>query len=148
MFTFQYCWKYDFCDSKTQYFFSTQSIITIGIWHVKNVSRVYLQNVWNLLDQICKEKLSQNQWLSWAQCFQSLTPRARRPGYRCSPIRLDFGLPWFLVPLGLALNRTFCGRFSGLLIMWPAQRNLLVFMTFRAFELLNSLSSSWLFFFL
>jgi hypothetical protein len=51
------------------------------------------------------------------------------PDYRCSvhppSAHVVFGFPWFLLPLGLALNRAFCGRSSGLLIMWPAWRNLL-----------------------
>jgi hypothetical protein len=57
--------------------------------------------------------------LSWAQCVQSLMPRARLSLFNPS-VHLDFGLPWFLLPMGLALNRALCGRSSGLLIMWPA----------------------------
>jgi hypothetical protein len=57
--------------------------------------------------------------LSWAQCVQSLTPRARLSLFTLSA-HLDFGLPWFLLPLGLALNRAISGRSSDLLIMWPA----------------------------
>jgi hypothetical protein len=79
--------------------------------------------------------------LSWAQCVQYLTPRARLSLFTPSA-HLDFGLPWFLLPMGWAQNRAFCGRSSGLLIMWPAWRNLLVFVTFRTFWMSNSLSSS------
>jgi hypothetical protein len=39
---------------------------------------------------------------------------------RCFHSHLDLGLPWFLFPMGLALNRAFCGRSSGVLIMSPA----------------------------
>jgi hypothetical protein len=71
------------------------------------------------------------------------------PGYCCLPHgRMDFSLPWFLLSLGLALNRAFCGRCSGFLIMWLAFRILLIFVTFRAFRLLNSLSSSQLYLFM
>jgi hypothetical protein len=51
-------------------------------------------------------KRSLNDCLSWAQCVQSLTPRARLSLFTPSA-QLDFGLPWFLLPLGLALNRAF-----------------------------------------
>jgi hypothetical protein len=49
--------------------------------------------------------------LSWAQCVQSLTPRARLLLFSPSA-HLDFGLPLFLLPLGLALNRALCQVFT------------------------------------
>jgi hypothetical protein len=55
--------------------------------------------------------------LSWAECVQSLTPRVRLSLFTPST-DLDFGLPWFLLPLGLTLNRAVCGRSSGLLVFW------------------------------
>jgi hypothetical protein len=45
--------------------------------------------------------------LSWAQCVQSLTPRARLSLFTPSA-HLDLGLPWFFLPLGLALKRASC----------------------------------------
>jgi hypothetical protein len=55
---------------------------------------------------------------------------------------MDFGLPWFRLPSGLALMRPLCGRSSTPLFMTPAYRNLLLFKTPMTFGLLNSLSSS------
>jgi hypothetical protein len=60
-----------------------------------------------------------------------------------SPILpLDLGLPCHLVPCGLDMKIVFCGRYSGLLIIFQANRNLFVFTTLATHGLLTSLSSS------
>jgi hypothetical protein len=69
------------------------------MWHYNQ----YLVKAW--------PRRSFHDCLSWAQCVQSLTPRARLSLFTPST-HLDFGLPWFLLSMGLALNRAFCGRSS------------------------------------
>jgi hypothetical protein len=88
-------------------FICQRTSVYLLIWHYnQNLVKAY----WRRFLHVC---------LSWAQCVQSLTTRARLSLFTASA-HLDFGLPWFLLSLGLGLNlnRVLCGCSSGLLIMW------------------------------
>jgi hypothetical protein len=91
---------------KTPYNFSFLTLsATSSKWHLYLLTYLLMWHYNQYLVKTCWKR-SLHDCLPWAQCVQSLTPRARLSLFTPSA-HLDFGLPWFLLPKGLALNRLF-----------------------------------------